>query len=168
LKDSISGMGSNTILNVFGEFSIKNSNGLWVEFLPINIKFILTVSSLSGYFFYFLVHKNYININYLFNKNKITKSLYSFFYNRWYIDFLISYFINYFILFIWEDVNIYYIQSKIIDLFTVKLLIGITNNISSSFGNVTTATPQQYVKLTVISSILILFFINIIVDVIEF
>jgi len=168
LKDSISGMGSNTILNVFGEFSIKNSNGLWVEFLPINIKLILTASSLSGYIFYFLVHKNYININYIFNKNKITKSLYSFFYNRWYIDFLISYFINYFILFIWEDVNIYYIQSKIIDLFTVKLLIVITNNISSSFGNVTTATPQQYVKLTVISSILIMFFINVIVDVIEF
>jgi len=168
LKDSIAGIGSNTILNVFGEFSIKNSNGLWVEFLPIFIKSILTISSLSGYLFYFLVHKNYLNINYLFNKSKFTKSLYSFFYNRWYIDFLISYFVNYFILYIWEDVNIYYIQSKIIDLFTVKLIIGITNNMSYSFGNVTTATPQQYVKLTVISSILMLFFINIVIDIIEF
>jgi len=165
LKDPIAGIGSNSLLNLFGQFSIRNSTGLWVEFLPIYVKIILTASSLSGYIFYFLVHKKYININYLFNKNKFTKYMYSFFYNRWYIDFLVSYFVNYFIMFVWEDINIYYIQSKVIDLFTVKLVIGIATSMGSSFGNVTTATPQQYVKLTVVSSILVLFFINIGIDI---
>lgn len=167
LKDSIAGIGSNTTLNPFGEFSIKNSNSLWVEFLPFYIKILLSLASLSGYVFYFLVHKNYMNINLIFSKNKFMRSVYSFFYNRWYIDFIISYFINFFTLYVWEDVNVYYLQTKVIDAVTVRLVADSSSNLSSSFNEVTTATPQQYLKLTLISAILSLFLINLAVDIIE-
>lgn len=158
LKNSVVGIGSNTLLNPFGEFSIKNTDSLWVEFLPLSIKVGLFLVGISGYLIYYLSYKNILNLNYIFNKNKTMRKVYSFFYNRWYLDFLISYFFNYFILLAWEESNIYFVQSKLVDLFTVKIALNTVKTTSGVFSLITTANPQQYLKLTIISVVFILMF----------
>lgn len=167
-KDMLAGPGANTTLSSFSEFSINNSSILWVEFLPISVKILLCFSSISGYVFYALVNKRYIDINLLFNKNIKMQIVYSFFYNRWYIDFIISYFINFFTLFVWEELNVYYMQAKLLDLLTVKLVIGIVSSLNSTFTELATNTPYQYIRLTYVAMLVIFLITNVAVDIIEF
>lgn len=166
-KDMVAGIGSNITLNVFDEFNTLNSKVLWVEFLPFYLKFILNLSSFSGFIFYFLVHMDILNINTFLEKNDKVQTINSFFYNRWYLDSTISYFINYILLFIVEDVNINVLQTKFIDLFTVKIVNNLTDSTSSVYGELGVNTPYQYVKLTVFSAVSCLFITNLYVDYIE-
>lgn len=166
-KDMVAGIGSNVTLNIFDEFNTLNSKILWVEFLPFYLKFILNLTSFSGFIFYFLIHKDILNINAFLEKNDKVQTINSFFYNRWYLDSTISYFINYILLFSIEDININVLQTKFMDLFTVKIINNLTDSTSSVYGELGVNTPYQYVKLTVFSTVSCLFITNLYVDYIE-
>lgn len=166
-KDMLAGIGSNTTLNIFNDFSINNSKILWIEYLPFYIKIILNMSSFSGFLFYYIVYKNIFNINYYFKKNKYSKIVNSFFYNRWYLDALISYFISNLSIFAWEDLNIEIVQIKIIDFLTVRVISGFSENLTSVYSEISINTPYDYIKSTIISISIVLVIIITSVDVYE-
>lgn len=167
-KDMVAGIGSNTTMTPFNDFSLNNSKILWVEYLPFYVKLILNASSFSGFIFYYLVHKNIINVNYFFKKNKYSVAVTSFFYNRWYLDSLISYFVSNIAIFALEDVNIEMLQINIIDFLTVRVIGNFSENTNNVYSELSVNTPYQYVKLTVMSMLISMFIITTAVDIYEF
>lgn len=168
-KDIIVGPGYDITLNTFSEFAIGNGVNSYIEYLPSNIKILLTFISFSGYLYYFIFEFNKIVVErtlaplfisfFGYFKSmgidiyKVKVEVYAFFYNRWYFDALVSYFINSLVLILVEDLNIYTLQNNIIDGLTVKLTTGTVLNISSIFsGN--SQTVLGYIKNTYTALIL--------------
>lgn len=157
-KDIIAGIGSNSTLSLFNEYSLKNSKNLWLEYIPITIKILLNFCSFSGYFFYFLVYKKYTWLEVLLNKNTFSSIIYDFFYNRWNIDIIFSYFLNYIFTFLWEDTNIDIVQKKIVDACFVTITIEITDSIIEIHIDSGINTPQKYVSIVFLVVLLFSFF----------
>jgi len=167
-KDSIAGIGSNITLSFFDEFNSCNSQSLWLEYVPILCKIILNLGSVSGYVYYFLIYKNILNINFFLNKISIIQDINSFFYNRWYIDMIISYFSNNISLYFWEENNIKIIQIKLIDFITVNVTTSYIDSISSTYNSLIVNTPHNYVKLTMLATVIIIFISTIAIDIVNF
>lgn len=167
-KDMVAGVGSNSTLSVFNDFSLNNSKVLWVEYLPFCVKLVLNLSSFSGFIFYYLIHKNILNLNYFFNKNKYAVTINSFFYNRWYVDTLISYLVTNLTVFAWEDINVEILQIQLFDLMTVRVMTNFSESMGSVYSETAVNTPYQYVKLTIMSTAISVFVVTAAVDVYEF
>lgn len=122
-KDIVAGYGISSSVNLYSEFSLDRANIAWVEFLNPIIKFILVFVGFSGYLFYFFVYKKVIDVDLIFEKSKLIRNLYSFFYNRWYVDAIISSFFSYFFLIYYEETNLNIIQIRFLDYFSTKTVI---------------------------------------------
>lgn len=158
-KDIIAGYGISSSVNLYSEFSLDRANIAWVEFLNPIIKFILVFIGFSGYLFYFFVYKKVINIDLIFEKSKLIRNFYSFFYNRWYVDAIVSSFFSYFFLIYYEETNLNIIQIRFLDYFSTKTVIMWTENSQVLYSNSIIYTPFQYVR-AVLSTSLILMFIT--------
>lgn len=167
-KDMIAGIGSNTTLSFFEEFNVTNSASLWLEFVPFYLKFLLNFASFSGFLFYFLIHKDYLDINMYFKKLPSIQLFNSFFFNRWYLDTLIAYFANYISLFFWENSNIGIMQIKVIDFLTVSVSTSFVNSMSQASTNLFVHSAYNYVRLTVFSMLITIFVTNLAIDLVEF
>lgn len=157
LKDPITGYGLQSSLNYFYEYSIDTTKVSWHEFLNSTIKLVITFISMSGYIFYFFVYKNYINLDIIFEKNKLVRNLYNFFYNRWFLDATVSTIFSHFFLFFYEDFNSDIIQIKFIDYLSTKTVIAWSENSQAHYGNAIIYTPFQYVRAVISTSLLLLF-----------
>lgn len=158
-KDMVAGVGSNSTLSAFNDFSLNNSKALWVEYLPQYLKIILNISSFSGFFYYFLIHVFSRNgVNLVLNKNKKSQLVYDFFLNRWKLDSIVTFFSNYFFMFIYKDRSSETVYSRLVDKFTVRVISNASSTINSIYGSTVVLTPFQYVSKSMVYFVLFGFF----------